>query len=128
MAAILDCGSERFELFCSTRHPDAFYQVSSQFAFWFRSELDFQDSSHGGHLGFPIRTILAILMYKSPHCFLLNFKSICLSVHGVHVCWSEHSDSSFVYRFMSGLRLGFHDHYYSSGIRTGDLVIRSRER
>ena len=31
---------------------------------------------------------------------------------GVHVCWSEHSDSSFVYGFMFGLRLWFHDHNY----------------
>ena len=33
--------------------------LSSQLAFWFvrRSELDFQNSSHGGHPGFPIGTI-----------------------------------------------------------------------
>ena len=31
---------------------------------------------------------------------------------GVHVCWSEHSDSSFVYEF--GLRLRCHDHNYFS--------------
>ena len=31
---------------------------------------------------------------------------------GVLVCWSEHSDSSFVYGFMSGLRLWYHDRNY----------------
>ena len=31
---------------------------------------------------------------------------------GVHVCWSEHSHSSFVYGFMSGLRLWYHDRNY----------------
>ena len=52
-----------FCYFCSTRHPNAPYEVSSQLAFRFRrrSELDFQDSNHGSHgLGFPIGTILAI--------------------------------------------------------------------
>ena len=39
--------------------------------------MDFQD---GGHLGFPIRMILAILIYKSSRCFLPNFQSIGLSV------------------------------------------------
>ena len=37
---------------------------------------DFQD---GGHLGFPIETILAIFIYKSPRCFLPSFMSIGLS-------------------------------------------------
>ena len=41
---------------------------------------DFQDGGHGGHLG--IGTILAILIFKSPQCFLLSFKSIGLSVQG----------------------------------------------
>ena len=51
-----------FNYFCSTIHPNASYQVSSQLAFQFRRrrELDFPDSSHGGLLGIPIRTILAI--------------------------------------------------------------------
>ena len=30
-------------------------------------KIDFQDGGHGGHLGFPIGTILAILIYKSPN-------------------------------------------------------------
>ena len=33
-------------------------------------------SSHGGHLGFLIRMILAIFIYKSPWCFLRSFKSL----------------------------------------------------
>ena len=41
---------------------NASYQVSSQLAFPFRrkSKKYFQDGGHGGHLGFPIGTILAI--------------------------------------------------------------------
>ena len=52
-----------FSSFLSTSHPDASYQVLSQLAFRFRSrskKIDFQDGNHGGHLGFPILTILAI--------------------------------------------------------------------
>ena len=43
---------------------------------------DFQDGCHGGHLGFPIGTILAIfdLLYKSPQFFLASLESIGLSV------------------------------------------------
>ena len=51
-----------FSSFLFTSHPDASFQVSSQFAFQFRrrsEKLDFQDDGHGHHLGFPIRTILA---------------------------------------------------------------------
>ena len=33
-----------------------------------------------GHLGFPIGTILAIFIYKSPRCFLSSFMPIGLSV------------------------------------------------
>ena len=36
----------------------------------------FQDGGHGGHLGFPIGTILAIFALKSPRCFLPSIKSI----------------------------------------------------
>ena len=38
-----------------------------------------------------------------------GFKSLCgdrKTSLGIHVCWSEHSDSSFVYEFMS-LDYGF---------------------
>ena len=41
---------------------------------------DFQDGRHGPNLGFPIATIWAIFIYKSPRCFLPSFKSIGLSV------------------------------------------------
>ena len=50
-------------IFLTTDHPDASYQVSSQLAFWFRrrrKKIDFQDGSHDGHLGFLIRMTLAI--------------------------------------------------------------------
>ena len=51
-----------FSYFWSTSHPDASKQVLSQLAFRFRrrSNIDFQDGRHGGHLGFPIGTILSI--------------------------------------------------------------------
>ena len=52
-----------FSYFLPISYPDSSYQVSSQlaFLFWRRSEkIDFQDGSHGGHLGFPIGKILAI--------------------------------------------------------------------
>ena len=52
-----------FSYFLSTSHPDASYPVSSQLAFQFRrrsEKIDFQDSRHGRHLGFPIRSILAL--------------------------------------------------------------------
>ena len=53
-----------FSYFWSTSHPDASYQVWGQLAFWFRrrsEKIDFQD---GGHLGFPIGTILAIFFLQ----------------------------------------------------------------
>ena len=48
-----------------------------------KRKIDFQDGCHGGHLGFPIGTILAIfdLLYKSPQCFIASLESIGLSVH-----------------------------------------------
>ena len=48
-----------FSYFWSTSHPNVSYQVSNPLAFGSGEEAktDFQD---GGHLGFPIRTILAI--------------------------------------------------------------------
>ena len=41
----------------------------------------FRDGGHGGHLGFPIGTVLVIFffIYKSPRCFLPSLKSIGLS-------------------------------------------------
>ena len=40
----------------------------------------FQDSTHGSHLGFPIRTIKLHLTYKSPGYFLPCFE---LTVHSI---------------------------------------------
>ena len=56
-----------FSYFWSTNHPDTSYQVWSQLAFRLRKwseKQDFQDGGHGRHLGFPIRTILAIFDLK----------------------------------------------------------------
>ena len=44
-----------FSYFLPTSHPDASYQVQER-----KRKIDFQDGSHNGHLGFPIRTNLAI--------------------------------------------------------------------
>ena len=43
-------------------------------------EIDFQDDSRGGHVGFPIRTILANFFFKSPRYFLSSFESTDLSI------------------------------------------------
>ena len=53
-------GWNNFSYFCSSSHPNASYQVSSQLAFWFRRrrKVDFQNGRPGGHLGFPIDRIL----------------------------------------------------------------------
>ena len=40
----------------------------------------FLDGGHGGHLGFPIKMIFAIFIYKSPWCFLPSFKPVGLWV------------------------------------------------
>ena len=45
-----------------------------------KGKLDFQDGCHGGQLGFPIGTILAFFIYKSPRCFILSFESNGFSV------------------------------------------------
>ena len=72
---------KKFSYFWSTctSHPDASYQVSSQlaFQFWRRSEKQiFQHGRHWRLLGFLIRIILAVLIYKSLWCFLPSNKSI----------------------------------------------------
>ena len=45
-----------------------------------RRKIDFQDGGHGGHLGFPIGTILAIFDLQDTRCFLASLESIGLSV------------------------------------------------
>ena len=51
-----------FSYFWSISHPNASYHVWNQLASGFRrsKKIDFQDGCHGGHLGFPIGTVLAI--------------------------------------------------------------------
>ena len=80
--------------FLSTSHPDDSYQVPSQLAFRFRRikkrkigllvqekerKIDFQDGRNGGHLGFPIRMILAIfdlqVIRMLPTKFQVNWPS-----------------------------------------------------
>ena len=53
--------------FWSTSHPDASYQVSSQMELLIQEKkrkIDFQDGHHGGHLGLPTWTILAIFVLQ----------------------------------------------------------------
>ena len=51
-----------FSYFLSTCHPNTFYQVSRTglSVQEKKRKIDFQDGCHGGHLWFPIGTILAI--------------------------------------------------------------------
>ena len=64
MVPILDFRSEQFfYLLLIYKSPQTSYFGSSRLAFQFRrrcEKIDFQDGRHGGHLGFPIRTILDI--------------------------------------------------------------------
>ena len=48
------------------------FQVNWPFSSGEEAKIDFQD---GGHLGFLIGTIFAILIYKSPRCSLTCFES-----------------------------------------------------
>ena len=45
-----------------------------------RKKKGFQDGRYEGHFGFPVKPVLAILIYQPPLCFLPNFESIGLSV------------------------------------------------
>ena len=46
--------------FLSTSHPDASYSFKSIGLSVQEKRIDFQDGCYGGHLGFPMGTILAI--------------------------------------------------------------------
>ena len=43
-------------------------------------KIDFQDGGHGGHLGFPIKTILVYFLFKS-HLYTSNEVSSQLAFH-----------------------------------------------
>ena len=45
-----------------------------------KQKINFQDGRHGGYLVFPIETVLAILIDRSPLCFLPRFESFGLPV------------------------------------------------
>ena len=63
MAAILDFRSARFLLFLIYKTPRCFLASLESIGLWVQEKkrkIDFQDGGHGGHLGFPIGTILAI--------------------------------------------------------------------
>ena len=76
MAAILDFQSARFMLFLiykSPRYVLASFESIGLSVREKKRKIDFQD---GGHLGFPIGTILAIFfIYKSPQRFLPSIES-----------------------------------------------------
>ena len=64
MAAILDFRSARFELFSIYKSPRCFLASLESIGLLVQEKkrkIDFQDGGHGGHLRFPIGTILAIL-------------------------------------------------------------------
>ena len=63
MAALLDFGSARFKLFLIYKSPRCFLAGLESIGLWVQEKkrkIDVQDGGHGGHLGFPIGTILAI--------------------------------------------------------------------
>ena len=68
--------------FWSTGHPDTSYKASSigLSVQEKKFKLDFQDGDCGRDLGFLIRIILAILIYKSLQYFLSSFKSVGILV------------------------------------------------
>ena len=45
-----------------------------------KRKIDFQDGGHGGHLGFPIGTFLAIFDLQDTRCFLASLESTGLLV------------------------------------------------
>ena len=55
------------------------FQVIWPFGSGVEAKNKFKDARQSGHLGLQIRTILAILIYRSPRCFLPSLKLICLS-------------------------------------------------
>ena len=63
MAAILDLQSVRFFAIFDlqvTRMPPTKFSATGVSVQEKKRKIDFQDGGHGGHLGFPIGTILAI--------------------------------------------------------------------
>ena len=63
MAAILDFLSEQFLLFFIYKSTQCFLPSFKSIGLLVQEKkrkIDFQDGHHGGNLGFPIRTILAI--------------------------------------------------------------------
>ena len=63
MAAILDFRSARFYYFLIYKSPRCFLASLESIGLSVQEKkrkIDFQDGHHGGHLGFPIGTILAI--------------------------------------------------------------------
>ena len=62
MVAILDSRSARFKLFLIYKSPRCFLASLVSIGLSVQEKkrkIDFQDGGHGGHLGFPIGTILA---------------------------------------------------------------------
>ena len=63
MAASLDLQLARFKLFLIYESPQCFlpsFESTGLSVKEKRRKIDFQDGCHGGHLGYPIGTILAI--------------------------------------------------------------------
>ena len=63
MAAILDLQSARFSLFLIYKSLQCFlpsFESTGLSVQEKKRKIDFQDGGHGGHLGFPIGTILSI--------------------------------------------------------------------
>ena len=91
--AILDFRLELFELFLIYKSPQCFLPSFKSIGFLFQAKnrkIDFQDSSHGSHLGFPTGTILAV--------FDLVQVTLMLSTK-IHVNWPFSSGEEVKNRF-----------------------------
>ena len=83
MAATLDFQSERHWLFLIYKSPWCFLSSFQPIGFSVQEKkrkIVFQEGHHGGHIGYPIGTILTIFIYKLLRWFLPSFESIGLSV------------------------------------------------
>ena len=100
MAAILNFQSARFLLFLIYKSPWCFLGSLEAIGLSVQEKkrkIDFQDGGHGGHLGFPISTILAI--------FDLQVTPMLPSKFGVN--WPLVQEKKRKINFQDGGHLGF---------------------
>ena len=78
VVAIFDYKSKP-SYFRSRGHPVATVCFNSNRSMvWVKSKISFRDGSYGGHFGFPLGMILAILCSTSTCCYIVSFNLIRL--------------------------------------------------